>query len=182
MKTRYLIPFLIIIFCDGCSPKEHLKFNNVHLDGRLNQFASELTKTGFVVSDTTKNREIILKGEFLSKDCEIHVFGTEKNDLAYKVVVSMPVEVHDSLQADFGKIQNLFTLKYGTGYSKYQQYKKRERLVYKVPERNVMAGDFTRYTTDSGEITLEVMEGYISITYLDKLNDDSRKSEILPLK
>jgi hypothetical protein len=178
MKTRNLVLFLIIILLYGCSPKEHLIFNNVPLDGHLKKFAGELTKLGFTISDSTKKNEIILSGEFLSKDCKIYVFGTDNNHVAYKVIVNMPVEIHDSLQADFGKIQSLFSLKYGIGYSKYQQYKKRERLLYKVPARVVMLGDFTKYITDSGEITMEVQEGYISITYLDKLNNEIWKSEI----
>ena len=178
MKLQSIIPFLTIILLNNCSPKEHLKFNNVPLDGRLNKFASELTKTGFTISDSTKKNETILSGKFLSKDCRILVFGTGINDIAYKIIVSLPVEIHDSLQSDFGKIQNLYTLTYGTGYSKFQQYKKRERLLYKVPDRNVMVGDVTKYITDSGEITLEVREGYISITYLDQLNNEIQKSEI----
>lgn len=148
------------------------------IDDQLNKFASALTKSGFIISDSTKKNEIILEGEFLNRDCTINVFGTGDNKLTYKVIVNLPSEVQDSLQSDFGKIQNLFTLKYGTGYSKYQQYKKRERLLYKVPARVVMLGDFTKYITDEGEITLEVKEGYISITYLDKLNNEIWKKEI----
>ena len=178
MKTRNLIHYLIVIVSISCSPKEHLIFNNVPIDGRLDKFVGELAKSGFVLSDSTKINEIILNGVFLTKDCKVNVFGTNNTDVAYKVVVSLPIEVHDSLQSDFGKIQNLFSLKYGTGYSKYQQYKNRERLLYKVPDRNVMAGDVTKYITDSGEITLEVREGYISITYQDKLNNEIWKKEI----
>ena len=178
MKTRNIIPILIIILLNSCSPKEHLIFNNVPLDGRLDKFAGELTKLGFVISDSARKNEIILSGEFLSKDCEIYVFGTGNSNVVYKVIVNSPVEVHDSLQSDFGKMQKLFSLKYGIGNSKYQQYKKRERLLYKVPARNVMAGDFTKYTTDSGDITIEVREGYISITYIDKLNNEFWKREI----
>ena len=172
MKTQNLILILIIIVSISCSPKEHLIFNNIPVDGRLDKFAGELTKSGFVLSDSTKKNEIILNGSFLNRNCKINVFGTDNTDLAYKVVVSLPAEIHDSLHADFGKIQNLFSLKYGTGYSKYQQYKRRERLVYKVPAREVMVGDYTKYITDSGDITVEVQEGYISITYLDKLNNE----------
>jgi hypothetical protein len=41
-----------------------------------------------------------------------------------------------------------------------------------------MMGDFTKYTTDSGEITVEVQEGFISITYVDKLNHEIWEREI----
>ena len=178
MKTRNICLFAFIILLLGCSSKEHLVFINLPIDGQLNKFAGELTKSGFVLSDSTKSNEIVLNGKFLNRDCKINVFGTDSTNVAYKVIVSLPGEVHDSLQSDFGKMQKLFSLKYGTGYSKYQQYKKRERLLYKVPDRNVMVGDVTKYITDSGEITLEVREGYISITYLDKLNNEIWKRKI----
>ena len=177
MRTRNLVLFLIIIVLNSCAPKEHLIFNNVQIDGRLDKFAGELSKSGFVLSDSTRKNEIILNGRFLNRDCKINVFGSDNTDLAYKVIVSLPGEVHDSLQSDFVRIEKQFTLKYGTGYSKYQQYKNRERLLYKVPARNVMIGDITKYIADSGEITVEVQEGYISITYLDKLNNEIWKKK-----
>jgi hypothetical protein len=178
MKTRNIVSFLILILINSCSPKEHLKFNNVPLDGPLDQFAIALTKAGFIIADSTMEREIVLKGDFLSKDCEIHVFGTENKNLAYKVMVSLPGEDHDSLKSDFGKLQKLFSLKYGLGTSQYQQFKKRERLEYKVPAREVMTGDFTKYATDSGDITIEVQKRSISITYLDRQNNEIWKREL----
>jgi len=138
----------------------------------------ELTKSGFILADTAKKNEILLKGVFLNKDCKIYVLGTNGNNLVYKVIAELPVEGHDSLQSHFEKLQKLFSIKYGIGYSKYQQYKKRERLLYKVPAREVMQGDITKYITDSGEITLEVQEGFISITYLDQLNSEIWKREM----
>jgi hypothetical protein len=106
--------------------------------------------------------------------------GTDKNNVAYKVIVEFPVEGRDSLEANFGKVQKLFSIIYGPGTSRYQQYKKRESLLYNVPglKRDIRKGDFTRYITESGEVIIEVQEGYISITYIDKLNNDIRKSEV----
>ena len=40
----------------SCSPKEHLTFNNVPINGRLDKFAGELAKSGFVLSDSTKKK------------------------------------------------------------------------------------------------------------------------------
>ena len=147
MKSRNIFLIVFIILLHSCSSKEHLVFNSVPIDGHPGKFALELTKSGFTVSDSTNDNEIILKGEFLNKDCTIHVTGTGKNNLAYKVIVSLPKEIQDSLQADFGKIQKLYTLKYGTGTSKYQKYKKRERLLYNVPglARDLREGDYTKY-------------------------------------
>ena len=179
MKQNIFL-FLVIILLNSCSSKEHLIFNNVPIEGRLDKFVSELTKTGFNLSDSTKKNEVILNGEFLKKDCKIYALGTNKNNIVYKVIVELPKEVHDSLQNSFEKIQQLFSLKYGIGTSRYQQYRTRESLLFNVPrlKRDIRTGDFTKYTTDSGDIIMEVQEGNISITYLDKLNNEIRQREI----
>jgi len=180
MKKRDILLFVIIILLNSCSSKEHLIFNNVPIDGHLDKFASELTKLGFILSDSTKKNEIILNGEFLNKDCKIYVWGTNKNNLAYKVIVELPGENPDSLQLSFEKIQRLYSSKYGNGESRYQQYKNPERLLFNEPrlKRQLRKGDFTKYITDSGDITMVVREGYISITYLDKLNNEIRQIEM----
>ena len=90
MKTKYNrnpynFIFVLFLLLNSCSSKDHIIFNNVRVNGRLDFFAIELTKLGFIVSDSTKKNEIILNGKFLNKDCKINVFGTEKNNLAYKV-------------------------------------------------------------------------------------------------
>jgi hypothetical protein len=149
------------------------------MDGSIARFASELTKQGFSLSDSSKTGQIILLGEFLNKECRIGVFGTGKNQLTYKIVVQLPGEVPDSLQYSFGKLQQLYASKYGNGTSRYQKYKKRDRLLFNEPglTREIRVGDFTKYTTTSGNITIEVKEGHISITYLDKQNDAIRVRE-----
>jgi len=154
-------------------------FNNVPVDGHLDKFVSELTKTGFIISDSTKRNEIVLKGEFLEKDCKIYALGTNKDNLAYKVIVDLPGEVPDSLQLSFEKLQKLYTSKYGMGKTRYQQYRNPERLLFNEPrlKRQIKKGDSTRFTTDSGYITIVVRDGYISITYLDKMNNEIRKRE-----
>ncbi|MCL4482645.1 MAG: hypothetical protein M1445_08540 [Bacteroidetes bacterium] len=75
MKQNIFL-FLVIILLNSCSSKEHLIFNNVPIDGRLDKFVSELTKTGFNLSDSTKKNEVLLNGEFLKKDCKIYALGT----------------------------------------------------------------------------------------------------------
>ena len=135
---------------------------------------------GFIVSDSTKENEIILNGKFLNKDCKIDAFGTVKNNLTYKLIVDLPEEGQDSLEYNFDKIQKLYSSIYGPGTSRYQQYKKRESLLFNVPrlKREIRKGDLTKYFTDSGEIILEVEEGYISITYLDRMNNDINNREM----
>ena len=180
MKKQNVFFYILVILINSCTSKDHLIFNNIRINGNLIIFVYELTKLGFIVSDSTTKNEIILNGKFLNKDCKINAFGTVKNNLAYKVIVDMPEESPDSLGTSFGKLQKLFTIIYGPGTSRYQQFKVRESLLFNVPrlKREVRKGDITKYITESGEVIIEVQEGYISITYIDKLNDDIRKNEL----
>ena len=180
MKTQNIFLLPLIILLNGCLAEEHMEFNNVPINGHPDKLANELNKLGFTEPQLTKENQIELHGVFLEKYCEIYVYGTRKSQTAYKVTVILPREVRDSLEYSFGKLQKLYSSKYGNGTSKYQQYKNAERFLFNEPKliRHLSKGDFTKYTTESGSITMEVLEGYISITYLDKLNNEISKSEM----
>jgi len=182
MKSLNIFLLLLIFIVNSCSssPEEHLVFNDIPIHGNPAQFANELTKSGFTISQVTEENQIKLNGVFLEQNCEIYVYGTKKSQLAYKVRVNLPAEVRDTLQLSFEKLQKLYTSKYGKGKTRYQQYRNPERLLFNEPrlKRQIKKGDITRFTTDSGHITIEVRDGYISITYLDKINNEVRKREI----
>jgi len=182
MKTSNIFLLLLLFIVNSCSSpsEEHLVFNDVPINGNPAQFANELVKSGFTKSQVTEENQVKLNGVFLEKNCEIFVYGTKKSQLAYKVRVNLPVEIPDSLQLSFEKLQKLYTSKYGMGKTRYKQYRNPERLLFNEPglKRQIRKGDQTKYTIDSGFITLEVQDGYISITYLDKLNNEIRKKEL----
>ena len=179
MKTRNIFLFVIIVLLSSCSSKDHLVFNGVPIDGSFDKFARELTKKGFVISDSTLQNEIILNGKFVNKECRISVFTTSKNKMAYKVVAELPEEVNDSLEKSFEKIQKLLSTAYGAGTTRYKQYKDPERLLFNEPrlKRQIMKGDYSRYNNGSGIVLMEVQDGFISITYLDKINNEITKRE-----
>jgi len=180
MKKQDIFLILLIALLNSCASKEHMIFNTVPIDGPLDKFVNELTKSGFTISDSTKKNEIALNGEFLNKDCKIYAWGTSKDNTVYKVMVELPGEVPDSLQYSFEEIRKLYSSKYGTGKTRYQQYRNPERFMFNEPglKRQIRKGDRTKYTIDSGYITIEVQDGFISITYLDKMNNEIMKREI----
>jgi hypothetical protein len=180
MKKQNIFLILLIALLNSCTSEEHMIFNNVPMDGTLDKFVSELTNSGFIISDSTKKNEIVLSGEFLNKDCKIYVWGTSKANTVYKVMVELPGEVPDSLQYSFEEIRKLYSSKYGTGKTRYQQYRNPERFMFNEPglKRQIRKGDRTKYTIDSGYITVQVQDGFISITYLDKMNNEIRKMEL----
>jgi hypothetical protein len=168
-----------MIILNSCTSKGHLLFNDIPIDGQIDAFASKLTKKGFIISDSTIKNEIILSGKFLNKDCRISVFGTSKNKMAYKVIAELPEEVNDSLENSFEKIKKQFSSTYGGETTRYMQYKHPERLMFNEPrlKRQILKGDYSRYNNGSGIVLMEIQDGFISITYLDKMNNEIRKRE-----
>lgn len=179
MKTRNIIVFLILILLNGCASIGHMEFENIPINGNLDKFVNKLIKLGYTEPQQVKENQIKLNGVFLKKKCEIYVFATKKNQTVYKVRINLPGEVQDSLQLSFEKIQKRYSSEYGIGTTRYKQYKIRERLMFNEPglARHLMTGDYSKYVTASGEITVEVQDGYISITYVDNVNYEIRKRE-----
>jgi len=180
MKPQNILLLLLIVLLNGCFSEEHLEFENIPINGNIKEFAAELINQGFTESPLTEEDHIVLNGEYLEKNCEIYLDGTGKSQTIYKVTVNLPGEVRDSLEYSFDKMQKLFTTKYGKGMSRYHQYRNSERFLFNEPKRvrRLNTGDFTRYTTDSGLVIIEVRQGYISVTYLDKINNKIREREL----
>ncbi len=174
MRSFYIFLLLLIIFSNGCIQEDHLEFNNIPINGNIDSLANGLIKLGFKQTESKDGDQAEFNGVFLEKNCDIFVFGTIQSQTAYKVIVNLPGEVHDSLEYSYDKLQKLFSAKYGKGVSKYKQFRNAERFLFNEPKRarHLSKGDHTKFNTDSGIITLEVRDGYISITYLDKVNNE----------
>lgn len=180
-KIRMLgIDLLLVVFLSGCISEQHLKFLNVPINGSIAEFANELIKLGFTEAPKMEENQLKLNGMFIEKKCEIDLYGTRKSQTVFKVIVNMPAENRDSLNAAFSRIQKVCSSKYGLGRSEYKQYRNSDRFHFNEPRRirQLNAGDFTRYTKASGIIIVEVHSGSISITFTDKLNSEIQKREM----
>ena len=180
MKIQNVLIVLLILLFNGCSSNRHMEFKNVPINGNLNDFVSELTKSGFAAPKLKEENQIELSGVFLEKNCEIFAYGTKLSRTVYKVRVDLPEEEQDSIEYRFEKIKQMFTSQFGNGTSKYQQFQNSERFLFNEPKRirSLSPGDFTRFNTRLGVITMVVQKGYISITYLDKRNNEIWKREV----
>ncbi len=166
----------------GCWQEQHLAFNDIPIDGKLDKFAEEMIKSGFSDLKQMQQNQVKLTGKFLEKECEIEVYATGKSRLTYKVIVSLPVEDHDSLIYSCEKLRKQFTAKYGNPKNVYKQFQNSSRFLFNERKftRKLAIGDYSKFYTDSGFITLELRDGYIAIVYLDRLNYDARKRELQP--
>jgi hypothetical protein len=180
MKTTNILLLFTLSVVFACSPIGHMEFKNIPINGNLDKFVNELIKLGFSEPQLVKENQIKLNGIFLDKHCIIYVYGTIKNQTVYKLRVNMPAEVQDSLQTSFEKIQKIYSAEYGIGTTRFKQYGHPERFMFNEAAlaRQLRKGDYSRYVTASGDIMVEVQDGYISITYTDNVNSEIRKSEM----
>ena len=169
---------LFIINCR--SSRDHLEFMGIQIDGDPDKFAEDMVISGFANPRLMDENQIQLSGIFLEKNCELEIYSTPKSQTVYKVRVNLAEEIHDSLNICFDRIQKLYTSKYGPGTSRYYQFQNSDRFLFNEPKRvrNLRAGDYTRYTTKSGFITIEVRNGCISVIYIDRLNNNIRSKEL----
>lgn len=180
MKIQFYTLLLLIIILNGCLSDKHMEFEKIPINGTIENFADELIKLGFNNPQKLEENQIKLNGVFLEKNCEVYVLGTGNSQTAYKVRVNLPYDRKDSLEYGFFEIQKRYSEKYGNGLSRYHQYRNADRFLFNEPKRTrqLTQGDFTRFTTRSGVITLIVRVGYISITYLDRQNGEIWKREM----
>lgn len=181
MKLQIFFSFLILIILSGCTSEEHLKFLNVPINGKIDDFANELIKMGFTKTSSEEENQLKLVGIFIEKQCEVELSSTSRSQTVYQVKVTLPAEGRDSMKVSFEKIQKLCSSKYGIGKSKYYQFRNPERFFFNETRsiRQLTSGDFTRYTTSAGVIILKVKLGSVSITFTDKMNNEIQKTEML---
>jgi len=179
MKSQIFFLFLLLFISSGCASEEHLRFLNVPINGPIDEFANELVKNGFTKDAPEEENQVKLKGLFIEEQSVVHLYATGKSKTVYQVKVIIPTESRDSLRVSFERIQKLCSSKYGIGKSKYYQYRNPERFFFNETRniRQLNSGDFTRYTTANGIITVKVQIGFISITFSDNLNSKIQKSE-----
>jgi hypothetical protein len=179
MKNPFIFTLLVLTILNSCSSKKHLEFENIPVSGKLDTFTLSLLKSGFIETHPAKENQQTFEGIYLEKYCTIEVFATNKSRTVYKVRVNMPKVKGDSLKPSFESIQRIFTDRYGNGKSRYKQYKNPKRLLFNEPgiKRVLKRGDNTTFTTIEGKIRIEVQDGYVSITYLNTVNNEIRKKE-----
>jgi hypothetical protein len=180
MKLHFPAIFLVLIILSGCTSEEHLKFLDVSINGTVDDFATGLINRGFTKEVSEEENQLKLNGLFIEEQSEVYLYYSGKSSTIYQVKVVIPTESRDSLKVSFEKIQKLCSSKYGIGKSRYYQFRNPERFFFNETRsiRKLTSGDFTRYTTAAGFITLKVNLESISITFTDKLNSEIQKREL----
>ena len=188
MKTLNLIILIIITIGIECfsqnelvKPK-HLMFKGVPINGTLNEYVSEMKKSGFYHIGT-ENQSAILEGDFAGyKGCYIGVATIAQKDLVSKITVIFPEkETWSTLSSNYFNLKELLTEKYGEpakSVEKWDTYSKPRDdgdRMHEVKFDNCKY--YTIYETENGDIQLSidhqsVYSCHVILSYFDKINSE----------
>lgn len=192
MKTKtilFLLSFLTICSITYSQTSEHLVFKGVPIDGTLKEYVAKMEQEGFT-NLKTENETAILNGDFAGyKDCVIGVSTLKQKDLVCKIGVIFPKkETWSTLSGNYFELKEMLTEKYGKPSvvtekfdgDSYSQPKDDDDKMYKVKFDNCKY--FSVWKTDKGDIQLSiehknVIQCYVVLTYLDKINGDIIKTK-----
>lgn len=181
MKTKkhYLLAVFLFFWISGFT-QDHLKFKGIPIDNNINVFSKELIKQGFTLSES-KGNMIILKGEFVGKQCDVYIVGTKKTLLTWKVYISFNKESSwNSLKSKYNELKEQFTAKYGNGES-YEFFSSPyyEGDGYETTAISVDKCTWsTFWKTEIGNIDISIENTQnIAISYQDIKNTDVMRQE-----
>lgn len=191
---RYLFSFLfsITLFTSFAQvktdPSKHLSFKGVPIDGTLSEYVSEMGEIGFTHKGT-KDGIALLRGDFASyKNCIISVSTLKKKDLVSKITVMFPdCDTWSALSANYFHLKELLTEKYGNPskcVEKFQSYTPDSDGSKLIDVKLDACKYCTTYETENGTIQLSIEHGvlmdcFVTLVYIDKINSDTIKKQAL---
>lgn len=165
----------------------HLSFKGVPINGTLEEYISQMRKTGFVYSGRNEG-VAILEGEFASyPNCTVGVYTTKK-DLVSKIIVHFPdLKSWSSLSSSYSYLKGLLTEKYGKPseiVEKFQSYTPEDDGSKMIKVRLGACKYYSTYLTEKGTIQLSIeTEGtvrcFVQLAYFDKINCEAVKKSAL---
>jgi hypothetical protein len=179
---RILLLFVLLLSISPIKSQEHLKFRGVPIDGNVNSFIDKLRDLGYYLYDSSDSDEIIMKGKFLNKDCDIIIVTTPKYRTVAKVVVSTQEYYSwSSIKKDYIEVKHQYCIKYGDPKS-YEFFSKPytegdgdEMSALKLDKCTFMSV----YYTMIGKICVKMtLSSNIWIEYEDNYNMEKMDKEI----
>lgn len=163
--------------------QEHMMFMKTPIDGTITEFASKMKAKGFVQIVESENF-ITMEGEFMGKECHIHIVGTKKAKIVYMVSVIFDRKYTSwySLKSDYNDIRDSYIGKYGMPAKDYHFFDSPyyEGDGYEMQAVRLEKCNYLCFWNDmeEGDIMISIMkDSRISISYQDRLNEKERDIE-----
>lgn len=190
---------LITLFCfvltitsfaqDIRDTTEHMTFKGVPIDGTLNEYVSEMKKSGFILVGT-EDGVAMLKGDFAAyKDCIIGVATLKGKDLVSKITVIFPNrETWATLSSNYFNLKELLTEKYGEPseviekFDTYSEPKDDNTKMHEVGMNRCKY--YTTFELENGSIQLSIendsfSSSFVMLSYYDKINSEKVRQKAI---
>jgi len=161
-----------------------MKFRDIEIDGKLNEFVSKMKGLGYTFIENYKNTAI-MEGNFIGKECRIFILSTPKTKTVWKVAVFLPKESSwRSLKSEYNSVKEQITQKYGKPTKSFNFFSSPyyEGDGYELQAiKNEKCTYYSYWNSENGAITLKIStDCEIIIGYEDDTNselDDTESNE-----
>ena len=168
---------------------EHLTFKGVPIDGTLDDFVSNMEKSGFSHLGTNKG-SAVLEGDFATyKGCQIYVSTLNQIDLVNLIGVIFPKkDTWSNVLGDYTFLKKLLSEKYGEPGNVVEEFRNGDPSsdFLKVIKIGQQEGTYRCvWELDKGSIVLSIIpsdskrECSSLLVYSDKINADKVKEKAL---
>ena len=142
----------------------------------------KIESKGFVLVAPEKDDLTSLKGEFVSRDCEVYVLSTPKTHQVCKVVVfTNSYSNWNDIKSDYLEYKELYTKKYGEPFDSFAFFSKPyyEGDGYEMQAISKKKCEYSSYwKTEEGVIALQISSSrQITFGYEDAINMNTYTKE-----
>lgn len=121
MKKSIL--FLILMITVSSFGQNHFKFKGIPINGTIYEFKDSLIKNNFEYVGLNKNDNLLFKGSYMNKKCELIVLKSPKTNIVCALYISFERKNSSSSSKDeYNIIFETLRQKYGAPKSDYKLY------------------------------------------------------------
>lgn len=190
MKIFFLsVMFTFMTTLTFAQTSEHLVFKGVPIDGTLEEYVSQMKKSGFIHLGTDDGIAI-LNGDFAGyKDCTIGVSTLKQIDLVHSIaVIFSDKETWSTLSSNYFELKTMLTEKYGKPsvvlekFDNDLQPRDDNSKMYEVKFDRCKY--YSIWETEKGDIQLSIEHNnvtscFVKLAYFDKINNNKIKSSAI---
>lgn len=173
---KILLLSLALLCAINLKAQEHFSFRNIPINGSVKEVGAKLVELGY---EPTEN-EGAFKGKFIGEDCTIFLLTSDYTHNVYSIVVNFNAQTRwSSLKADFNKLNEMYSDKYGapsvSNISFARPYYDGDGYELSAIKNN-KCNYVIKWDVENGSIMLTIMEDCsIVLYYSDNINEELDK-------
>lgn len=178
---KMLFSLLVILMSVNAFSQEHLEFNGVPIDGKIETFVQKLESKGYKLVEYMGSNAV-MKGDFAGNSATLFILGSKKTKTVWKVAAQFAdKDSWSDLKSQYKDYKKLYTQKYGEPSDHFEFFSKPyyEGDGYELQAlRKGKCNFISFYTLDAGTICVELSKSEcLQLGYEDKINSEISRNE-----